>query len=317
MTHIGTGISLVLKTMPIVLVRLGVAVLFGIGLVIYLGIAGGLAWLLSHLADWLGAIVGIGAVISVVPIYLWFSRYVLYVLKAAHVAVIAELLVHGKLPEGVSQVAWGKEQVTARFGGVSVMFLVDELIRGVVRALTDSVAFVAGWLPIPGIDAALRFFRLIVHFATDYVDEAILARAFVRREESVWQASKEGVILYAMAWKTLLQNAVILAVLSLVSLALFWFVLAAPVLLFSASVPAQFRTALIVAGLVLAFLVKFATSDAVALAATIAAYEEATRNMTPDPEWAAKLDGLSSKFKDLSDRAAQALRPQSAGPTPV
>jgi hypothetical protein len=160
----------------------------------------------------------------------------------------------------------------------------------------------------------MRFVRLVVHFATDYIDEAILARAFVRREESIWQASKEGVILYAMAWKTLLRNAAFLAGLSMVSLALFWLVLAAPVWIATASLPAQFRTAVVIAGLVLAFLVKFATSDAVGLAATIAAYEEATRDLTPDPVWEAKLDGVSSKFRDLSDRAAQALRAHSTGP---
>jgi hypothetical protein len=49
-------------------------------------------------------VVWIVAFVISFPMVKLFREYFLYILKAGHVAVIAELATKGKLPEGVSQI---------------------------------------------------------------------------------------------------------------------------------------------------------------------------------------------------------------------
>jgi len=44
--------------------------------------------------------------------------------------------------------------------------------------------------------------------------------------------------------------------------------------------------------------------EAISLAATLLAYHGATATMEPNPEWVAKLDGASDKFRELGRKAA-------------
>ncbi|MCJ7555830.1 MAG: hypothetical protein MUP90_02815, partial [Gammaproteobacteria bacterium] len=56
--------------------------------------------------------------------------------------------------------------------------------------------------------------------AVSYVDEAILARTFWKKDEGIWEATREGIVLYGMVWRPLLVNALALTVLSFVPFAL-------------------------------------------------------------------------------------------------
>ncbi|MEM9568872.1 MAG: hypothetical protein AAF974_11255 [Cyanobacteria bacterium P01_E01_bin.34] len=130
--YILEAFGLLLKTMPFVLIRLGTYVLFGIGLTIYFAIAGGIAWLLGQLLGPLRFIIMLVAAAGAWGIVQWATRYFFYLLKAAHTAVLIELIVTGTLPAG-SQVDYGKKQVTDRFRDTSIMLAVDQLVDGIVR----------------------------------------------------------------------------------------------------------------------------------------------------------------------------------------
>mgnify|MGYP006967048059 CR=1 FL=1 len=84
--------NLTLRTMPILLVRLGGYVAFWLVAMIYLGIAGGLAFLVGKAVPFLGVILFLAALGGAAPLYNLAKKYVLYLVKAAHVAVVAELL---------------------------------------------------------------------------------------------------------------------------------------------------------------------------------------------------------------------------------
>ena len=50
----------------------------------------------------------------------------------------------------------------------------------------------------------------LVEIVLGYVDEAVLARVFYKKDENAWKASADGVVLYFENWKEILKNAVML-----------------------------------------------------------------------------------------------------------
>jgi hypothetical protein len=304
--QIGTALGILFKTTPILLIRLGVYLAFWVILLIYLGILFGVGYLLSQLWAPLGIILGLIAFGSTFFIYRLAYRYVFYLLKAAHLAIAAELLHSGSLPPGVSQLAWGREQVTSRFGQVSVMWVVDELVAGIVRSITRTVVRIANMLPGNTLRNLARVIMRVIEFATNYVDEAIMARAFWRRDENVWQSAEEGIILYGMVWKPLLVNAIALMLLSYVPFVLTIVVLAAPIGFLLGMISPAVGAWSIIFVLILSYFVKVAVGDSFAMIAMVATYQRETAGLQPDPAMEARIAGISDKFRDLKDRAMSA-----------
>lgn len=310
---LGRAFGIIAKTMPILWVRMGVYLVFWVAMLVYLGITGGVSWLVGQAVDWLGGILFFGAIIGIAPIYQLAYRYVFYVLKAAHIAVVAEVIAHGKLPAGENQLDWGRKTVTERFGEVSAMFVIDELVESVVRAFTNTVYSVASWLPGDTLRNLVGVVNTVVRFALTYIDEAILARSFWRRDENVWSSAEDGVVLYAQAWKPLLTNAVALMLLSYVPFIVAFILIAAPIGGLAAWIfSPQVAGWSIIAALLFAWLVKVAVGDAFAMTAIIAAYHEETQDLTPDPQMSAQLSRVSNQFNELKERAANAMRGDNA-----
>ncbi|NMA99537.1 MAG: hypothetical protein GX970_15775, partial [Phyllobacteriaceae bacterium] len=77
---------------------------------------------------------------GLVGVIMYLAReYVLYIVKAGHIAVLVKLLDGERMPEGRSQIAYAREEVTKRFAQASVLFGVDQLVKGVLRAITGLV----------------------------------------------------------------------------------------------------------------------------------------------------------------------------------
>lgn len=300
--YLGEAISLVMKTLPIVWVRLGSYLLLGLGLGIYAAIFGGIGWLLSKLWMPLGIILFIAALGGVFWIVDLAGKYWFHLLRAAHTAVLTEFITTGKGPSG-SQLEHGRKQVMSRFTDTSILFGVGLLVDGVVKFVVRTFTRVASILPVPGMDSLGKFLQRVATMSTTYVDEAILSRAYARREQNVWAVAREGVVLYAQAWKPILANAVVLALLSYAEFVIFLLILGLPALAIGAVVPSM-GPALGLAALIGAWMLKLALSDAVSLAATLLAYHRTTADMEANAEWVAKLDGASDKFRELGQKAA-------------
>jgi hypothetical protein len=316
--RIGAAFGLMLRTMPILLVRLGVYLAFWVVALVYLAIVFGLAALLSNIHGLISLIVILVGLGATIPLYRMAYRYVFYMIKAAHIAVLTELIANGALPAGQGQLAWGKQQVRERFGEVNVMFVVDELVNSVVRMFTGTVYRLASWLPGNFFTTLASIINRVVRYATTYIDEAILARSFLQRDRSPWESAREGLVLYGMAWRPLLTNAIVLMLLSYVPFIVAVVLFAAPVggLLYLIAPRLAAWSVLVV--LVLAYLIKVAVGDAFAMAAIIASYQRETANLTPDPAMEARLEQLSVKFRELKQHALEALRPAVAQPaTPL
>ena len=304
--YLGEAFGLLFKTMPFIVIRLGTYALLGLALAVYLAIAYGVAWLLGQLLSWLGIIVFIAAVGGAWAIVQWITRYFFYLLKAAHTAVLTEIITTGKAPSG-SQVEYGKTQVMDRFRDTSIMFAVDQIVDGVVRGFNRQFARIADILPIPGLESLVGLFEQVVKFATTFVDEAILSRAYQQREKNVWAVAEDGLILYAQSWKPVLTNAAALALLSYVETAIALVVLAIPAVLIGALIDWEWlRTTLGILVILGAWMFKLAFADAHALAATLLAYHRSIEGMEPNPEWKARLEQASDRFRELQQKAREA-----------
>lgn len=309
--YFGEALALLGKTLPFIWVRLGsYAVLFA-ALSLYFAVIGGLSWMLGRLWEPLGFITFLIAIGGGFGLVRWASRYYFYLLKAAHTAVMTEFIVHGTAPAG-NQIAYGRQQVTERFRDTSVLFAVDVLVEGAVKAFVRTFARIAGLLPIPGLDGLTKLLERVAVASATFIDEAVLSRAYAMREQSVWKVAHDGVILYAQAWRPILTNAVALTLVGYVEFFVFLIVLALPALAIGAALPSAgpVLAILVFAG---AWLLKLALADAFALAATLIAYHRTTESLTPNPEWKLKLEGASEKFKELGRKAAASVPVPGAG----
>ena len=305
--RLGDAFKLTMRTLPILGVRLAANLVFWLVLIIYLGITGGIAYLVGQAVEFLGVIIFIVALIGIAPLYQLAKRYVLYMIKAAHIAVVSELLASGDLPPGVSQLQWGKERVEERFGEASAMFVIDEMVSSIVRSFTNTVYRMASWLPGETFRNLARVVERIVKFALTYVDEAILARAFWLHSETVWANARDGVVLYGMAWQPLLLNAVALMLLSYLPFIVAMIIFAAPIGALMSLISTNIAGWSVIAVLSFSYLVKMAVGDGFAMTAIIAAYRRETEGLEPDPGVVAKLDSLSAKFGELTQRAQEEL----------
>ena len=268
--QLGRAFRLFLSTLPIALVRLGAYPAFWLVTIAYLTIAGGLAWLAGQAISWLGVVLFLAALGGPGPLYELVQRYVLYVIKAAQIVVLSELLVDDALPAGASQLAWGKERVQERFGEVSAMSVVDELGSAVVNAFTGLANRVASWLPGDSFRALAKVLGRIIHFARSYIDETILACIFWLNGGSVWATARDGVVLYGMAWKPLLANAVLLMVFSRIRALAAFILFSAPIAL---------------------------------VARLIAPYQRETAELGPDAGVTSRLEQVSDQFRELQQHA--------------
>lgn len=301
--QLSRALQLLLRTTPLLLIRLGAVIAFWVIALIYLAVAGGVAYLIGQAIEILGVILFFVALIAVIPLYQLAYRYVFFMLKAAHIAVISEMLVNGDLPAGTNQLSWGKQRVQERFGEVNVMFIVDELVAGVVRAFTNSVYRLTAWLPSDSIRTLVKIINRVIQFAMTYIDEAVLSRSFIQQEKNVWANARDGVTLYAMVWKPLLMNAIALMILSYLPFIVALILFSAPVGLLLAAISPQLAGWAIIFTLILSYLIKTAVGDSFAMAAMIAAYHRETAGLEPNPEMTARLDQVSDKFRELAQRA--------------
>ena len=183
---ISEALGLMRRTAPFLLFR--VVVYFGItaALVIVTGTGAGLGWGIGNFGDeefratatGYGALGGFGLTAGVI---FFFRDYLLYIVKAGHIAVMVELMTGGEVPDGRGQIDYAKDVVKARFGEASALFALDRVIKGVVGAITGLVQGLMSLLPIPGLNNIMGVVRAYLRVAVGLVDEVILAHAIKTR----------------------------------------------------------------------------------------------------------------------------------------
>lgn len=305
---VSTSLGLMRRTAPYVLFRM--AVYFGIALayVLVTGTGAGIGYGIGGFGDtdfragataW-GGVIGFAATAGV--IYL-MREYLLYVVKAGHIAVMVELLDGRALPDGKGQVAYGRQIVTARFKEASVLFGVDQLIKGVINAVTGLVQGLLSILPIPGLDKVMGIVRAYLRLAVGLLDEVILAHGIRTRSDNPWGSAKEALVLYSQNAGPMLRNAAWLTAITYGLSIIVFFVMLAPAAAVVYLMPGAWSAGGVVFALLFAWAVKVALIEPFAIACLLQAFFKVTDGQTPAPEWERKLDNASAKFKTLGERA--------------
>ncbi len=305
---IGKSIGLMARTLPFILLR--VAVYFGITLayILVTGTGAGIGWGVGALGDsgfqatttfW-GGVLGFGTVAAVMY---WVREYILYMVKAGHIAVMVELLEGKPIPERRSQIAHAGTVVNERFAEASVLFALDQLIKGVLRAIVGLIRGMLRLLPIPGLPQLMRIVHAFLRVAIGFVDEVILAYAIRTRSTNAWASAKDALILYGQNYKVMLKNAAWLTVIVyLVSFAVF-LVMLAPAALLVYLMPGTWSAGGFVFALLFAWSFKVALFDPFAVACLMQVYFKTIDGQQPNPEWEARLEQMSGKFRELKERA--------------
>lgn len=305
----GTAMALMRKTLPFLIFRM--AVYFGIAVayVLATGTGAGIGWGIGGFGDadfragttFYGGIIGFALFAGVV----YFLReYLLYVVKAGHIAVMVEHLDGRELPDGQGQIAYARDVVTNRFGEASVLFGIDQLVKGVIKAITSLVGGILSILPIPGLDQAKGIFRAFLNVAVGLVDEIILAHAIRHRSDNPFASAKEALVLYGQNARPMLRNAAWLALFSYGLSLLVFIVMLAPAAGLVYMIPGAWSAGGLVFALIFAWAVKVALIEPFAIACLLQAFFKVTDGQRPNPEWEAKLDNASKKFRELGERAA-------------
>lgn len=292
--------GVLMKTLPCVIVRATAYGIIGIAAAVYLGIL----LLMTKVFGGAGGvlfIIGLGVLFGLLKLV---QRYVLYLIKAGHIAVITEVLQNGQLPENQGQIEYGKQVVTGLFKEVSVLFAVDQLVSGTVKAFNRTIVRVADILPIPGLDSIAKFAGMIVNYAVTYVDETILSFNLARKDQNIWKSAQTGLILYAQNWKAILTNAVGLAVVDLVGIVVCVVIMLIPFGLLSAVTGNEtLKTFWLFLALTLGYGLKLSVVNPFCLIATIITYNHAIEGQTPNVDWEAKLEQVSDKFREIKSKA--------------
>ena len=303
-----TALGLMVRTAPYVLFRVLVYFAIAVAYVLVTGTGAGIGYGVGAFAGpddqagyaaW-GGIIGFAATAGV--IYL-LREYLLYTVKAGHIAVLVELMDGRPLPNGQGQIAYGARVVRERFVEASVLFGIDQLIKGVISAITGLMQGIFSLLPIPGLDTIARLLRAFLNVAVGFIDEVILAHAIRTRSDNPYASARDALVLYGQNAKVMMKNAAFVAVLVYLFAFAVFLVMLAPAAAVAYLLPGGWSAGGIVFALLFAWAVKAAVLEPLAITCMMQVYFKVTAGQTPDPVWEGKLDGLSSRFGDLKDKA--------------
>jgi len=306
---IGTSFSLVFRTLPFVALRLIVYLTISIGFVLGTGIGAGAGWGIGAAFTTDNAIAGafIGALIGLCVVFgvLWWVRqYILYLVKAGHIAAMDLLLRGGTLPAGQDQISYATTIVKSRFLEVNVLFGVDVLIRGTIHALIGIANMLTFWLP--GAKALTQALNAVMRIALGLLDEVILAYIIRQGGTDPWGNARDGLVLYAQNSGMLVKNAVWIALAEYALTAVIFFCVLAPAIALAYAIPGGFSGFGIVFALLFAWCLKRALIEPLSIASLLQSYYLAIDGQLPDPAWVARLDGASSHFRKLATEAPRA-----------
>jgi len=303
---LGTAIGLLLKTLEEAGMRFAVNLAVTLATIVVWVIAlGGAAYLGTKVAPAVGWIWAIAWLVAFGFFWRLFVRYMLYLIKCGHIAVLTELVVKGQIGNGSEGMfAYGKRIVTDRFKEVTALFVVDALIKGVVRAFNRTLDFVASLLPVAAIQQLVALVQAVVSAATSYIDETIFSYGLARDVRDPWANAKDGIVYYAQNSKEILKTAVWVVVIDAIFTFAVWLIMLAPAFAISHLMPKTMVLASLVAWVVA---ILFAASFRAAflkplfLIMIMTKFHTTIRNQPINAEWEARLESVSAKFRQIRD----------------
>lgn len=302
-------LGIVARSWPYVLLRIAVYSAITLAYIVATGAGAGIGYSVGHIlgpdgppgfAVW-GGIFGFGLVSM--ALY-WVREYILYVVKAAHVAVMVHLIDGRDLPDGLGQLAYGRRIVTARFLEANLLFVLDQLVKGVIGAIGGLLGGIAAMIPIPGLQGLIGFLRSVARMSLTYVDEVILGYNIRTDSNTPWDTAQRGLVLYAQNGGAIVKNAVWLSIFMWGLTLVIFAVALTPAAAILYMMPGQLAGWSFVLAIVFAWAFKAAFLEPFCIAALMQVYFRAIEGQSPNAEWIDRLNGASRQFRELGERAS-------------
>ena len=306
---IGRTLGLMGQTLPFLVFR--VIVYFGVAatFVLITGAGAAVGWGVGAFGDdefqlgstaW-GGMIGFGLIAGTI---FFLREYILYLVKAGHIAVLVELIDGRGIPQGQTQIGYANGLVRERFAETNVLFAVDQIVKGVLAGILGLLQGLTALLPIPGLQNVVGIVRAFLRIAVGLMDEVILGYLFRTRAVNPWAGAETALVYYAQNYKVLLKNAAWLTIITYVLAFVVFLIMLAPAAALVWFIPNAWGAGGFVFALIFAWAVKVALIEPFALAAMMDVYFRVIEGQEPDPAWNDRIGQVSRKFRDLKDRAA-------------
>lgn len=305
--HFREATSVYRKTLPYVLLQFGIGVLFAVVGVLYLGLVTWVGYRFLAGDSGYSALIVAGVMlfgfVTFAGVWRLLQRYVLYLIKTGHVAVIAHVVEDGDVPE--DQLSYGMTEVREYFVSATGLFGVSTLVDAVLEQFNRAVARVESLLPIPipsQLRTLLELLQKSIALAVSYLDNAIIAYMFVDRNENRWQSARDGLVLYGKTWKPVL-GSTLLIVFGMYALSFVLLALLAPVAVAVDVLPTTVEAIswLAVAGVVAVVHTGIVKPWVKTVVITTFLVEQ--REETPDSETEAWIADRSDRFGEIIEKA--------------
>jgi hypothetical protein len=316
--RVGQILALLARTLPFIALRLLVYLGITVVYVVVTGVGSGFGLLFGKVggngavgAFW-GALVGFGIVSGVLY---WAREYVLYLVKAGHIAVLVELMEGRAIPADKGQIEYARRVVKEHFATSSTLFGLNQLIRGILRVFNRLTVSIASWLPIPGLDALVKLVDVVVNTSLSHLDQVVLAQILRQPSTNPWATARDSVVLYAQNYRAVLKNAAFLTFIIWGLTALLFVLVLGPAVAVLKLFPHVAGIWSLAFAVIAALSLKAALIDPFATVALMQIYDKITHGQSPNPEWSGKLESMSGKFRELAQKARDAAAwPESKAP---
>lgn len=303
---ISASLGAMLRTAPFLILRMlvyfGIAVLY----ILATGVGGALGYGFTSFGDGEGAGAFYGALIGFAGasgLLYWAREYILYLVKAGHIAVLVHVFEGRQIPGGRGQIDYATSVVKEHFAQASILFALDQLVKGILRALSGIINIFAMIIPIPGLDTLVRIVNAILRMSLTYVDEVILAHNFRVRSDNPWETSRQALILYAQNYKTMVKNAAWLWLMMWLLTIIIFLVMIGPAFALMAIFPGNLGFWAFITAFIFAWSFKAALLEPLAIYALMQVYFRTVDGQVPDAEWETRLEHASDKFRELTEKA--------------
>jgi hypothetical protein len=244
---------------------------------------------------------GVPSADSASPLSFFGGEYLLYLVKAGH---IAALVLHydGKAPPaGQGQIGYAIGVVQNRFIKVSALFAVDRLVNGVIRALVRLANFTAMLFP-GGAKPLASAVSAVLQVTVGSVDEIIIAYNIRARSTDPWVGAKDALIFYAQNHWKLIRSALVLSAIAYGLAFLVFLAALAPAAAFAYTNPGGSSMIAILLASVFAWSVKQAFLEPFIIASLMQVFFHMIDGQKPNAEWDKKLTEISPHFRELKSR---------------
>lgn len=256
---------------------------------------------------------GVGLILSCIAIGIllgvlkYARQYISYMIKSAQIAVIAETFKTGVIPDNM--VEFGKERVKKRFAASNVYILLDKLVSGSVRQINRVVNKGLGLISkiIPQAQILSNIAQKFTELSLTYVDECCLCYTFMNDDQSAFKSAADGVVIYFQNWKGLLKSAAKgTAIFFAVELIVGIIVYAIAWAIVNTMGGLAFFIA-IVAALSIVYSLRDAFLGSYMMIYTMENFNREVRKNSVSYDLYGKLEGMSSKFKELCGKAREEM----------